>query len=365
VDERSGAVAAPDVAIQPDRAPRPVPADGWLAFDRFVGRSPAMERVYALLERVAPTDVPVLLVGESGTGKELAARTLHELSPRRNAPFLAVNAGAIPSTMVESEMFGHERGSFTGAVQKHLGYFERARGGTLLLDEITEMPIDLQVKLLRVLESDTLQRVGGERDIPLDVRVVAATNSDPEAAIAEGRLREDLFFRLCVFRIDLPPLRERGSDIELLARHFLDLLNERGGTSKRLALDALAPLDGYAWPGNVRELRNLVHASYLLSDDDRVRLRGSAASRPLPAAAGPPDAFRAPGSELVGIPIGTTAEEAERRLILATLERCRGNKNEAARILGLSLKTVYNRLKAYRSMQNGAAAHTNGSVTSC
>ena len=338
-------------------------ADEALAFGRFVGASAPMRRLYALLSKVGPTDVPVLLAGESGTGKELAARTLHDLSPRRDGPFVAVNAGAIPSSMVESELFGHERGSFTGAVQRHLGYFERARGGTLLLDEITEMSIDLQVKLLRTLESETLQRVGGEHDIPFDVRIIAATNMEPEAAIADGRLRTDLYFRLSVFRMDLPPLRDRGPDIELLARHFLETLNEDATHPKSLATDALAAVEGYAWPGNVRELRNLVHASYIVSEGP-VTLRGfdfskaiALRDRPAMSAFVPRAAIgtRAAEDAEIRIPVGTSAAEAERRLILATLQSCDDDKNEAARVLGLSLKTIYNRLKAYRTVADETA----------
>ena len=338
--------------------------DHALAFGRFVGASAPMRRLYALLSKVGPTDVPVLLAGESGTGKELAARTIHDLSSRRDGPFVAVNAGAIPSSMVESELFGHERGSFTGAVQRHLGYFERARGGTLLLDEITEMSIDLQVKLLRALESDTLQRVGGEHDVPFDVRIIAATNMDPEAAIAEGRLRTDLYFRLSVFRMDLPPLRDRGADIELLARHFLDALNQDVTHPKSLATDALSAVDGYAWPGNVRELRNLLHASYIVSDGP-VTLRGFDFSKAIALRDRPAMSIFAPRAAIgtraeaegadIRIPVGTSAAEAERRLILATLQSCDDDKNEAARVLGLSLKTIYNRLKAYRTLADETA----------
>jgi two-component system, NtrC family, response regulator HydG len=319
------------------------------ALGRFVGNSAPMRAFYERLSRVAPTEVPVLLVGESGTGKELAAQAIHEQSARRDGPFLAVNAGAIPSTMVESEIFGHERGSFTGAVQRHLGYFERARGGTLLLDEITEMSIDLQVKLLRVLESDTLQRVGGEKDVPFDVRIIAATNMSPETAIADGRLRKDLYYRLGVFRVDLPRLADRGRDLELLARHFLQSLNEMTGVRKRFRDDAFASVAGHPWPGNVRELKNLVHASFIASDDDFVVLGGTTEGRVPGARSNGTDEARASNDgTALRIPVGTTAAEAEKRLILATLESCGGDKTKAARVLGLSLKTIYNRLKAFR-----------------
>jgi two-component system, NtrC family, response regulator AtoC len=342
--------------------PRPVAAET-PAFGRFVGASAAMRTLYERIGRVAPTEVPVLLVGESGTGKELAARAIHEQSLRRDAPFIAVNAGAIPSSMVESEMFGHERGSFTGAVQRHIGYFERARGGTLLLDEITEMSIDLQVKLLRVLESDTLQRVGGEKEVPFDVRIIAATNMAPEQAIADGRLRKDLYYRLGVFRIDLPRLAERGRDLEVLARHFLRSLNEAGGTGKRFRDDAFAAVAGHPWPGNVRELKNLIHAAYIASDDDLVTLTLAGSREPHAAGheGGAPQDGRdaTDGGAALRIPVGTTAAEAEKRLILATLESCGGDKTKAARVLGLSLKTIYNRLKAFRDTP-APGSHVNG-----
>jgi DNA-binding NtrC family response regulator len=333
--------------------------DDALPFGRFVGSSPAMLKLYELLERVGPSEVPVLLVGESGTGKELAARTLHDLSPRRDGPFIAVNAGAIPSTMVESELFGHERGSFTGAIQRHVGYFERARGGTLLLDEFTEMSPDLQVKLLRVLESDTLQRVGGERDVPFDVRIIAATNASPEEAIVRGRLRKDLYFRLGVFRVDLPPLRTRADDVKLLAEHFVSRLNRQFGTGKRLADGALQALAGHSWPGNVRELRNLVHASYIVANDV-ISLRGFEMETQIDIGSNNGtstltlEAHPSGDGKTVVIPVGTTAAEAERQLIMATLQSCGGNKNKAARTLGLSLKTIYNRLNAYRATSQGA-----------
>jgi DNA-binding NtrC family response regulator len=333
-----------------------------LTFSRFVGASAPMRAFYERIARVAPTEVPVLLVGESGTGKELAARAIHDLSARQDGPFIAVNAGAIPSSMVESEMFGHERGSFTGAVQRHIGYFERARGGTLLLDEITEMSIELQVKLLRVLESDTLQRVGGEKEVPFDVRIVAATNMAPDQAVAEGRLRKDLYYRLSVFRVDLPRLADRGTDLEILARHFLRSLNEAAGTHKRFRDDAFAAVAGHAWPGNVRELRNLVHASFIAAEGDQVSLgalldTGPAEARVRVEPVGHDGVDGNGATPALRIPVGTTAAEAERRLILATLESCGGDKTRAARVLGLSLKTIYNRLKAYR---DAPAAASNG-----
>jgi two-component system, NtrC family, response regulator HydG len=347
-------------------------------FGQLVGTSPAMQKVYDLLARVGPTDASVLLTGESGTGKELAAMTLHELSQRRDKPFLAVNCGAIASNMIESELFGHERGSFTGAVQKHSGYFERADGGTLFLDEIAEMQLDLQVKLLRVLESGGLVRVGGEREVPVNVRVLAATNQPPETAVAKKTLREDLYYRLKVLQVTLPPLRERGEDVALLAQYFLQGLNQSSGTQKQLTPAALAKLRAYPWPGNVRELKNVVQAAFILANhelgpdvlglgaetgelEQRAEdsftpfaepqagsIDGNAAS---PAGSMPASFGLASGPQVgrgVHLPVGTTAAEAERRLILATLEHCGGNKNQAAQMLGVSLKTIYNRLKLYQ-----------------
>ncbi|MCW5627048.1 MAG: sigma-54-dependent Fis family transcriptional regulator, partial [Burkholderiales bacterium] len=235
-------------------------------FGRMIGASPVMRSLYEQVIRVAPTEATVLLVGESGTGKELVAHTLHDLSRRHAAPFLAVNCGAISPNLIESEMFGHERGSFTGAERQHKGYFERANGGTLFLDEITEMPVELQVKLLRVLETGSFMRVGTNRELEIDVRVVAATNRNPEAAVADGKLRADLYHRLNVFPLHLPPLRERGDDAELLARHFLGELNAEHGAAKVLPEATLARIRQHGWAGNVRELRNYMQRTFILSD---------------------------------------------------------------------------------------------------
>ena len=235
------------------------------SFGQLRGRSPVMQRVYQQIGRVAPTAVSVLFTGESGTGKEVAARTVHDLSRRRDRPFLAVNCGAISPTLIESEMFGHEKGAFTGANRQHLGYFERANGGTLFLDEVTEMPLDLQVKLLRVLETGTFMRVGALETLHSDVRLIAATNRDPERAVADGRLREDLLYRLNIFPIEMPPLRERLDDVPLLAEFFLQQAIEREGEAKRLTPAVIAQFCSYSWPGNVRELRNAVYRSYVMA----------------------------------------------------------------------------------------------------
>ncbi len=307
-------------------------------FGRMLGSSPAMQSLYDQINRVAPTEATVLLVGDSGTGKELAAQTIHDLSLRRKKPFLAVNCGAISPNLIESEMFGHEKGSFTGADKQHKGYFERADGGTLFLDEITEMSIELQVKLLRVLETGMFMRVGVNREMVCDVRIIAATNRNPERAIADGKLREDLYHRLNVFPIQMPPLRERGKDVELIAQDFLDQLNAEHKSNKVFAPALLAELTAHSWPGNVRELKNYVQRAFIMSDGDVI------APSTVPLQVRPV----APAQRTtVSIPVGTSLAEADRQLILATLEHCGGIKKRAAEVLGVSLKTLYNRLEEY------------------
>jgi DNA-binding NtrC family response regulator len=305
----------------------------------WIGESPEMLEVVERIRRIAPSLAAVMLVGESGTGKEGAARLLHTGSTRSSGPFVSVNCGAIPGNLVEAELFGYERGAFTGAVRQHQGYFERASGGTLFLDEITEMQLDLQAKLLRALEGGRLVRVGGTEEIAIDVRIVTATNRPTDEALRDRRLREDLFYRLAVFVVRLPALRERGDDLTLLAEAFLAQLNQTFGTAKRFDPAALASAKAYGWPGNVRELKNCVERSYVLSDDI-VRLD----VQPAPDASDPPDF-----GECVRLPIGTTMADAERELLLATLRHCRGNKRRAADVLGVSLKTVYNKLVGYGS----------------
>ena len=286
---------------------------------------------------MAPTDASVFVLGETGTGKELVARTIHEMSRRHKQAFVPINCGAVSPNLIESELFGHERGSFTGALRSHRGHFERAHEGTLFLDEITEMPIDLQVKLLRVLETGVVLRVGGSEHVCVDVRVVAATNRPPEQAVAAGKLREDLFYRLNVFPLELPPLREREDDLVLLADHFLDELNRQcADPPKSFTRAALERLRGHAWPGNVRELRNVVQRAFILAPNDI-----SVDALPLGVAE------ERLGNTLA-IRVGTPIEEAERRLILATLEQCCGDKRKAAEALRISLKTLYNRLHSYR-----------------
>ena len=307
---------------------------------QLIGWSPSMQQVYDLIAKVAPTNATVLVTGDSGTGKEVVAQTIHDLSARRRAPLLAVNCGAISPTLIESELFGHERGSFTGAAQRHKGYFERAEGGTLFLDEITEMPIELQVKLLRVLESATYVRLGGEQTITADVRVIAATNQVPARAVADGKLREDLYYRLNVFPIALPGLRARDGDIELLARHFLDEINSRSTTRKQFTAAAIARLERHEWPGNVRELRNVVERAYILGNEQ------IEASHITPDLGNP---TTAPPGGGASFKVGTSLATAEQHLILATLEYFEGDKKKTAETLGISLKTLYNRLNVYKS----------------
>jgi two-component system, NtrC family, response regulator AtoC len=309
-------------------------------FDGMLGRSPAMQALYDQIARVAPTEATVFLIGESGTGKELAAKTIHDLSRRRRQAFFPVNCGAISPNLIESEMFGHEKGSFTGADRQHKGYFERANGGTLFLDEITEMPIELQVKLLRALETGRFLRVGAHQELETDVRVITATNRDPEEAVADKKLRADLYHRLNVFPVTLPPLRDRAGDIELLAQYFLDQLNATHGTEKRFAPPAPASLAEQPWPGNVRELKNAIERAFILADAT-LDLNGAAPRAAAASGIAPP--------ATVTVPVGTSLDEADRRLILATLEQCGGVKKVAAQVLGVSLKTLYNRLEEYRA----------------
>jgi two-component system, NtrC family, response regulator HydG len=305
-------------------------------FGPLIGASPTMQRVYDLVARVAQTDATVLLTGETGTGKELVAETVHGLSRRHKEPFLPINCGAVSPNLIESELFGHERGSFTGADRMHKGYFERAHRGTLFLDEITEMPAELQVKLLRVLETSKVTRIGGNDPITVDVRVLAATNRRPEEAMAKGKLREDLLYRLNVFPIGLPPLRDRREDVELLAQHFLAALNKEHDTAKEFTRPAVNRLKSHNWPGNVRELKNLVHRAFILADEH------------IGLDALPLGVQESSGSSL-NVKVGTSLGEAERRLILATLEDCEGDKKKAAEVLGISLKTLYNRLNEYKT----------------
>ena len=336
-------------------------------FGHLIGRSPAMQRVYRQMSRVASTAVSVFVHGESGTGKELVARGVHDLSRRRDQPFLAVNCAALSPHLIESEIFGHERGSFTGAERQHRGFFERAHGGTLFLDEVTEMPLELQAKLLRVLESGIFMRVGSVQLQQTDVRIIAATNRDAAEAVTRGKLREDLLYRLHVFPIGLPPLRERGDDIQLIAQSFLQDLHRADGGANRFSPLALARLAAHNWPGNVRELRNVVQRTWVMATGPEVgeewlpapAIAASAPTR-LPRRDAPtsratmagfddtvPGALEPGGNDLV-VEVGTQLADVERRVILATYESCGRNKERTAAVLGISMKTLYNRLKEYR-----------------
>ncbi|HEY8483374.1 MAG TPA: sigma-54 dependent transcriptional regulator [Longimicrobiales bacterium] len=305
----------------------------------LVGQSRPMRELYRLIELLATSEASAIITGESGTGKEVVARTIHELSRRRDGPFVAINAAAIPEGLIESELFGHEQGAFTGAIHSRPGCFELANDGTLFLDEIGEMPLSLQPKLLRILEDGHVRRLGGKKEIRVDVRVLAATNRNPLEAIREGRLREDLYYRLNVFELVVPPLRERTGDIPLLAQHFVRLANRKHGTAvDGLSEEAQAQLEAYAWPGNVRELRNVIERAVI------VARRGWIETSHLP----PYLRSNTAGTEAtIVLPVGITAAEAERRLILKTLELVGNNKAEAARRLGMDVKTLRNRLKTY------------------
>jgi len=310
-------------------------------FGLLRGSSPEMLQVYRMIERVAGAGSTVLIVGESGSGKELAASTIHMLSQRKAKQFVAVNCAAIPSTLIEAELFGYERGAFTGAAKTHRGYFERAEGGTLFLDEITEMTPEMQARLLRVLETGKFYRVGSEHERNADVRIIAATNRDPAMAVNNNCLREDLMYRLAVFPIVLPPLRLRGSDVELLAHYFLEDLNQGAGAEKEFSTSSLTALRTHSWPGNVRELKNCIERAFLLADKT-IELRADA----LPAVA----AHSADG--FLSFPVGTSLAEIEKKTIYATLERYGGNKRRCAEVLGVSLKTLYNRLTEYSAQRD-------------
>ncbi len=305
--------------------------------------SSKMQQVVTEIERVAPTSATVFLRGESGTGKELVAHSIHQLSERCDKPFVPVNCGAIAPQLIESELFGHEKGSFTGAVREHRGVFERADGGTLFLDEITEMPFELQVKLLRVLETHRFTRVGSDRELATDIRIIAATNRCLETEVKEERFRTDLLYRLQVFPIILPPLRERVCDIRLLAEHFLSELNESEGTAKQLSREAVAELEEYAWPGNLRELKNIIQRAFIMA--------GSVIGRAeIPEEVlNPPTEFEANRGPSLRVNVGSSIADVEKELIFATLQECRGKKEKAANILGVSMKTLYNRLRDYHS----------------
>lgn len=315
-------------------------------FGHLVGRSVPMQRVYQQISRVARTSVTVFVVGESGTGKELVAQTVHDLSRRGAQAFLGVNCGAISPHLMESEIFGHEKGSFTGADRQHQGFFERAHGGTLFLDEVTEMPQELQVKLLRVLETGSFMRVGSSVARSTDVRIIAATNRDPLSAVEAGVLREDLLYRLNVFPIELPPLRRRPQDIELLSAHFLHEIGAREGVQRHLTPAALQCLQAYRWPGNVRELSNVLQRAYVMAEGAAITAEW------LPTQGADADSAVQGGSsgagEALQFSVGSSLADVEQQLILSTLQHFDNHRERTAAALGVSLKTLYNKLRSYQ-----------------
>ena len=315
------------------------------SFGKMIGNSAQMRKVYQTIEQAAPTAASVLIWGESGTGKELVAQTIHQLSPRAQMPFVPINCAAIPETLLESEIFGHEKGAFTGATDRREGCFELADRGTLFLDEIAEMTPATQVKLLRVLQERTFRKLGGRNEQSVDVRVIAATNVNPADAVKNGKLREDLYYRLNVFAIELPPLRVRKDDLSLLIQSFVAEFNERNHKSVS-ALDpaTMRILEQYNWPGNVREVRNIVERAVILSTGEFIEPKHLP-----PLVSGSPDVVK----PTLSLTPGTTVEEAERRLILMTLEHTRDNKTRAAEILGISLKTLHNKLNKLRGRVPG------------
>jgi two-component system, NtrC family, response regulator AtoC len=312
------------------------------ALGHLVGKSPKMQKLFEEIEMVANTDANVFIVGESGSGKEVVANTIHSLSRRRNKPFIAFNCGAISPTLIESEIFGHEKGAFTNAIKRREGYFELAKGGTVFLDEITEMPIELQVKLLRVLEEGKFRRVGGNDEINIDARIIAASNRDPQKAIQDGKMREDLYYRLNVFPIEVPPLRERLEDIPLFAHFFLQKLNETEDKKvENIDGDFIEALQSYEWNGNVRELRNVINRAFIMARGNTLNLD----CLPEKLVAG----RKRRTKNSVQIPLGQPMEEVERIVIEETLNLTDGDRRKTAEILGISYKTLYNKTKKYKA----------------
>jgi DNA-binding NtrC family response regulator len=307
----------------------------------MIGSGPAMQRVFELVKKVAPANASVVITGESGTGKEVVARAIHSLSARKDKPFVALNCGAIPPTLIESELFGYERGAFTGADQRRLGNFELAHGGTLFLDEIGELPLEMQGKFLRVLEERKFRRLGGKSEVEVDVRVICATNRDLKEEIKRSRFREDLYFRLHVFTLHLPPLKERREDVPLLVQHSIEKFNgETGKHVQGVSAGALEVLSGYAWPGNIRELRNTVERAMILTDGDTID------EEHLPPDMRPTHSAAA----ALRVALGLELREVEKEYILASLQRNGGNKARTAEVLGISEKTLYNKLNRYAAL---------------
>ncbi|HZS52852.1 MAG TPA: sigma-54 dependent transcriptional regulator [Bryobacteraceae bacterium] len=321
----------------------------------MVGTSPQMQQVFTTIQQVAPSKAAVLVAGESGTGKELVARAIHQLSPRRTGPFVAINCAAMPETLMESELFGHEKGAFTGALERRAGCFELAQHGTLLLDELAEMPSGTQAKLLRVLEDSRVRRLGGKSEISVDVRVVAATNRIIDEALKKGDLREDLYYRLNVFQIALPPLRQRLADLPVLSETLIAHLNRKHSTNvSGVTQEVMEAFKKYSWPGNVRELRNVLERAVIMTGEGTIQMAhlpfdfGVSVGSRQPAQIFEPDSVR--------LPVGTTVGDAEKALIHLTLQHTKNNKTRAAEILGISLKTLFNKLKEYGAQDGEPAA---------
>lgn len=325
-------------------------------------KSPAMQAVMRMVDQIAPSDASVLITGESGTGKEVAARYIHQKSKRADKAFVSVNCAAIPENLLESELFGHEKGAFTGALNRRIGKFEEADGGTLLLDEISEMDLKLQAKLLRAIQEQEIDRVGGSKPVKIDIRILATSNRDLPETVQKGLFREDLYYRLNVISVALPPLRERPEDISLLAEHFIEKYSKANGLPpRRFTSEALAKIKAYPWPGNVRELENIMHRTVLMAQGAQIEAEAvmlpkhsAYASAPTPAAApsAPPAApaggtgYSIPADEISHL-VGRKVEEVEKDLILRTLDHCLGNRTHAANILGISIRTLRNKLKQY------------------
>jgi DNA-binding NtrC family response regulator len=324
----------------------------------LVGDSLCMKEVFSLIRQVAPTTASVLISGESGTGKELVARAIHNLSPRSTGPFVAVNCAALPESLMESELFGHEKGAFTGAVERRAGCFEQAQNGALLLDEIGDMPIGTQAKLLRVIEESKVRRLGGTADIPIAVRVLAATNRPPEEAVRKKLLREDLYYRLNVFHISLPPLRDRKQDIPSIAEALLRDLNRKHGCRvTHLSPEVLAWFSARSWPGNIRELRNQIERAVIMAAEGEIQLRHIPGAIPAPK---PVVAQTAPG-DVLQFAAGTRLSDVEEAFVRLTLKHTGNNKTRAAELLGLCLRTLHNKLRSYESSEvRAAAASHNG-----
>jgi DNA-binding NtrC family response regulator len=322
-------------------------------FGAMVGNSAEMRKIYQVIEHAAPTNASVLISGESGTGKELVAQTIHKLSPRGTSSYVPINCAAIPDTLLESELFGHEKGAFTGAIERRQGCFELADHGTLFLDEIAEMTTATQVKLLRVLQERSFRRVGGKSEQAVDIRIVAATNQDPPTAVKEGKLREDLYYRLNVFEITLPPLRERKDDLPLLIQGFINEFNARNGRSVA-AVDpsAMGALEAYSWPGNVRELRNVIERATIVAEGRFITEKDLP---PLTASTGSGRGATVASPAAPGLVPGMTVGQAEQELIRITLMHTGGNKTRAAEMLGISLKTLHNKLHRQHEEERAAA----------